>query len=117
MFVGEQFDLGKEKRKEQAALLDARGGWGDVAPADMEGDVVAVWADQRVPLIALRLSGLIERLHKTCCAFARGFVGAVLLARQVVRFEVGFARRNLAVCRRKHWGERCQKGEAAGDHL
>jgi len=117
MFVGEQRDLSKEECEEETALLPARGGWGDIAPANMESDVVAVWADQRVPLIALRLSGLIKRLRKTCCALARGFIRAVLLARQIVRFQVGFARRNLVVCCRKHRGERCEKRKAASDHL
>jgi hypothetical protein len=62
VFVGEQRNLGKEEREEQAALLAARRCWGDVAPANMEGDVVTVWADQCVPLIPLGFSGLIKRL-------------------------------------------------------
>ena len=62
VLVGEECDLGKEEREEQAALLAARRCWGDVAPANMESDVVTVWADQCVPLIPLGFSGLIKRL-------------------------------------------------------
>jgi hypothetical protein len=62
VLVGEECYFGKEKREEQAALLTARCRWGDVAPANMEGNVVTVWADQRVPLIPLGFSGLIKRL-------------------------------------------------------
>jgi hypothetical protein len=62
VLVGEECDFGKEEREEQAALLAARRCWGDVAPANVEGNVVTVWADQRVPLIPLGFSGLIKRL-------------------------------------------------------
>jgi len=39
VLVGKECDFGKEEREEQAALLAARCRWGDVAPANMEGDV------------------------------------------------------------------------------
>jgi hypothetical protein len=45
VFVGEQRDLSEEEREEQAALLAARRCWGDVAPANMKSDVVAMWAN------------------------------------------------------------------------
>jgi hypothetical protein len=62
VLVGEKCNFGKEEREEQAPLLAARRCWSDVAPANMKGNVVTVWADERVPLIPLGFSGLIKRL-------------------------------------------------------
>ena len=58
---GQQLYFRKQKCKKQAALLSARCDGRKVLPVRLECQVITVWADQRVPLIALALRGLVKR--------------------------------------------------------
>jgi hypothetical protein len=81
---GEQFNLGKQERKEEAALLAARGDRGEIFFVNVEGEVVAVRADKRVPLVALTLGRLVKGGAQASGGGANLFVDAVPFTGDVV---------------------------------
>jgi hypothetical protein len=84
VICGEQFNLGKEEREEEAALLAARRDQGEIFFVGAEGEVVAVWADKCVPLVALALRSFFKRSAQPGGGRVSIFVHAVPFPRDVV---------------------------------
>jgi hypothetical protein len=81
---GEQLDLGKQEREEEAALLASRCNGREILFVNVKREVVTMWADKCMSLVALALRRLVERGAQASGGGVNPFVDQMSLTRNVV---------------------------------